>query len=625
MRANPTTGPSPALRTVVAAAGSIAAITMVARVVGFGRWFAFSHSVGATCVGSVYQSVNAVPNVIFEVAAGGVLAAVAVPLVAGALARGDRGSADATASALLTWALLVLLPLGALVLVAARPIAAMLLGTGCAGETQLGADLLGVFAVQLPLYGIAIVLAGVLQAHRRFVAAALAPLVSSLVVIATYLSYRAVVPQPAAEIAAIPPAGVRILAIGTTVGVAAMALTVAVPIWRAGVRLRPRISFADGSGARVRSLALAGFLAVAGQQLATLVVIRLANDRGGAGTLNVFMYAQAVALLPYAVLAVPLATAAFPGLAHALAVGRGHSAAAGRGGQPNSSVAGSVAASVGASVTGSPGPGLDARTHRRVPPEVSLEAHTTLRHSWFGILVVGIAGAALLAAVAGPVGAFFTLLDAGGAATTSGRTLAAMPQALAAFTPTVPALGAIALLSRACYLRGRAVLAGAVVGTAWLATTVVPLVLLDSGGTDGPTTVTFLALGSSVGLACGAVVLAFVVMQEWGRSVLKVPWRPLIATVLGALVAGTAGWSVGTRFGDVGLLGALALAAVVGLGAALVLVVVALTVDPTLPRRLRRLRAPTSRAETSGVGGSGVGGSGVGGSGAESADPRSPS
>ena len=70
-------------RSVVAAAGSIAVITLLARIVGFGRWLSFSHSVGATPVGTVYQSVNAVPNVIFEIAAGRVLAAVAVPLVAG--------------------------------------------------------------------------------------------------------------------------------------------------------------------------------------------------------------------------------------------------------------------------------------------------------------------------------------------------------------------------------------------------------------------------------------------------------------------------------------------------------------------------------------------------------------
>src|SRR3954470_19445500 len=126
---------------LLAAAGTIAVITLMARIVGFGRWFAFSHSVGATCVGSVYQSVNAVPNVLFEIAAGGVLAAVAVPLVAGALGRGDRRHADATASALLTWAVLVLVPLGVVVAAAAGPIAATLLGTGCSDEVALGSEL----------------------------------------------------------------------------------------------------------------------------------------------------------------------------------------------------------------------------------------------------------------------------------------------------------------------------------------------------------------------------------------------------------------------------------------------------------------------------------------------------
>jgi putative peptidoglycan lipid II flippase len=546
---------------VVAAAGSIAVITLFARIVGFGRWFAFSHSVGATCVGSVYQSVNAVPNVIFEIAAGGVLAAVAVPLVAGALARGDRTSADATASALLTWALLVLVPLGAVVLVAARPIASGLLGTGCAGEIELGAEFLAIFSIQLPLYGVAIVLAGILQAHRRFVAAALAPLLSSLVVIATYLVYRFRGSDPAAEIAAIPHEAILVLGVGTTLGVAAMALPLAVPIRLAGVRLRPRLRFPAGTASRVRSLALAGLLAVAGQQLATLVVIRLANDRGGVGTLNVFTYAQAVTLLPYAVLAVPLATAAFPSLARAVAV-EDDGASAQRTG----------------------------------------EADATLRHSWFGVLVVGIIGAALLVAVAGPVGTFFSLLDAGGDGGASSQTLGAMPEALAAFAPAVPALGAIGLLSRACYLRHKAVLAGAIVGLAWLATTAVPLVLLDAGAADGPTTLRVLALGSSIGLGAGAVALTVLVLREWGPAALSVPKRPLVAVLTGALVAAVAGWVVGTRPVTVDLAGAAGLGVAVGLGAALVLAAVALAVDPSLPRRLRQLRARDPRPARSGGG-----------------------
>lgn len=550
-------------RTVVAAAGSIAVITLLARVVGFGRWLSFSHSVGATPVGTVYQSVNAVPNVIFEIAAGGVLAAVVVPLVAGALARADGRSADETASALLTWALVVLLPLGAIVLFAARPIASALLGTGRAAAVGLGAEFLAIFAIQLPLYGVAIVLAGILQAHRRFVAAALAPLLSSLVVIATYLTYGSLVPDPSAAIAAIPREAVLVLGVGTSLGVAAMALPLAVPVRRARVRLRPRLRFPTGVGSRVRSLALAGLLAVAGQQLAILVVIRLANDRGGVGTLNVFTYAQAVTLLPYAVLAVPLATAAFPSLAGAAAL------------EDRDGSDGAVRRAGSASAT-------------------------TLRHSWFGTLVVGAFGAAMLVAVAGPVGTFFGLLDAGDGADGSGPTLGAMAESLAAFAPTVPALAVIGLLSRACYVRGKAVLAGAVVGLAWLATTVTPVLVLDPDRADGPTTLRILALGSSIGLVSGAVALTFLVARVWGGSALSVPRRSIVAALAGAVAAAVVGWVAGTRIVATDLLGAVGLGAAIGVGSAVVMAGVALTVDPSLARRLRQLRRPVPRAADTG-------------------------
>ena len=559
-------------RTVVAAAGSIALITLLARVVGFGRWLTFSHSVGATPVGTVYQSVNAVPNVIFEIAAGGVLAAVAVPLVAGALARADGRSADETASALLTWALAVLLPLGAIVLLAARPISSALLGTGQVAAVDLGAEFLAIFAIQLPLYGVAIVLAGVLQAHRRFVAAALAPLLSSLVVIATYLAYGSLVSDPSAEIAAIPRGAVLVLGVGTSLGVAAMALPLAVPIRRAGVRLRPRLRFPTGVGRRVRSLALAGLLAVAGQQLATLVVIRLANDRGGVGTLNVFTYAQAVTLLPYAVLAVPLATAAFPSLAGAAAV----------------------------EDRDGTGDGMDSVSSVSPVSGARSAAATTLRHSWFGILVVGAVGAALLVAVAGPVGTFFRLLDAGDAADASGATLGAMAESLAAFAPTVPALAVIGLLSRACYVRGKAVLAGAVVGLAWLATTVIPLLVLDPDRADGPATLRTLALGSSVGLVSGAVALTWLVARVWGGSALSVPGRPIVAALTGAVVAAVVGWVAGTRIVATDLLSAVGLGAAIGVGSTVVLAAVALAVDPSLARRLRQLRRPVRLAADAG-------------------------
>ncbi|MEO6713435.1 MAG: lipid II flippase MurJ, partial [Mycobacteriales bacterium] len=153
---------------VFAAAGLIAVITIVARVFGFGRWLVFSQNVGTTCVGSAYQSANQLPNVVFEVAAGGALAAVVVPVIAGQLARQRQSEAVQTASAMLTWTLTLLVPLSLLMAVTAGQLSGMLVGEGgCAGSAALTTSLLVVFSPQIALYGTGIVLAGVLQAHRR--------------------------------------------------------------------------------------------------------------------------------------------------------------------------------------------------------------------------------------------------------------------------------------------------------------------------------------------------------------------------------------------------------------------------------------------------------------------------
>src|SRR5581483_4363984 len=101
-----------------------------------------------------------------------------------------------------------------------------------------------------------------------------------------------------AGLPAIPATEWLILALGTTAGVAALVLTPLVPVAR-----------------RVRSLAGAGIATLIAQDASTAVVIVLANSRdaGGAG-LVLYSYAWAVFFLPYAVLAVPIATSAFPEL-----------------------------------------------------------------------------------------------------------------------------------------------------------------------------------------------------------------------------------------------------------------------------------------------------------------------
>ncbi|MFM6848173.1 MAG: hypothetical protein ACKOVB_03610 [Terrabacter sp.] len=170
-----------------------------------------------------------------------------------------------------------------------------------------------------------------------------------------------------------------------------------------------------------------------------------------------------------------------------------------------------------------------------------------------------------------------------------------MGDAVTAFAPSVLALGVIGLLTRASYVRGRAVVAGGLTALGWLATVVWPLVVLEPGGAGGPATLRALAVGSSVGLAVGAMLLVALVARGWGWSSLGLPWRPLAAAVAGSSAAAAGGRAVSSWLSGRGIgrtLGSsLALGLGVGLLALAVMVGVALAVDPSLAHRVRRSRA----------------------------------
>ena len=107
----------------------------------------------------------------------------------GAGPRGGRADTDEdqkayvaqVASALLTWSVLILLPVTVAIVALARPIAELLIpanpNAACARPAMLGTttDLIVAFAPQIMLYGISVVLTGLLQAYRKFTGPTLAP------------------------------------------------------------------------------------------------------------------------------------------------------------------------------------------------------------------------------------------------------------------------------------------------------------------------------------------------------------------------------------------------------------------------------------------------------------------
>ncbi|MCA1822903.1 MAG: hypothetical protein LC640_01275 [Frankia sp.] len=508
--------------TLARGAATIAVITVAARVAGLARTVVLAHTVGPSFLGNTYATANTVPNVIFEIVAGGALASAVVPMLAGPLARGDRRQASATASALLSWCVVVLVPVAAVGAVARTAVMHALVGDVSdaavrAREVALGSRMLLVFMPQVVLYGVGIVLTGVLHAHRRFAAPAIAPLLSSLVVISAYLAFAG---QDTGHGLEVSRAAELTLSVGTTAGVAALTLSLLVPTFRLRLRLRPTLHMPPGTASGIRLLAAAGASALVAQQLALVVVLRLANPLPGG--VIVYQVAYTVFLLPWAVLAVPIATSAFPRLAAATATG-------------------------------------DADTYR-----------ATARPAAVGVLVTTSCAAAILIATAAPASRLLLGVQhlPGVAAADELR------RAIVTFAPGLPGYGLVALLTRALYARhgARAAAVSTVVGFGVVAVAdVVAVFVMPSGWR-----VAALGVGNTMGMTTAGVLLLLATTRRtpglWpiasARAVAALPVA-LLAGVGAGYEASSAVVSDGRGADVLGVVAGAVASVAVGIGVAL--------------------------------------------------------
>ncbi len=488
------------------AAVLIGAITVLARLVGFGRQLAFAHTVGNSCLGTAYATANQVPNIVYDIVLGGALTSVVVPVLAGVAARrplvgtdgltlgqpaGRLGTTDGPgpdaqvsqiASALLTWTVVLLVPVSILLVAVAGPLTSLLLAgaprCNAAATEAVSTRMLVVFAPQILLYGLAVVLYGILQAHRRFIAPALAPVVSSLVVIAAYIAFLPLGRGSQNHLATLPRSAELVLSVGTTAGVAALVLAALGPALRLRLRLRPALHFPDGVARRVRGLAGVGVAALIAQDASLVAIIVLANGHGGQGALVLYNYGWQMFFVPYAVLALPIATSAFPVL------------------------------------SAGDGAGFD---------------HTTAS-STRAVMLVSWLGAALLAGAAVPAARLFVSGPA------QARQLAIT---FALFAPGLIGYGLAANASRVLFSCHRSRVAAIALVSGWLLVIVTDVAAVPA--VPPRWVVPVLALGNTVGLTLAGLGLLAAVGVIRGPAALRGSARAAGAGLAGALVGAAAG------------------------------------------------------------------------------------
>jgi putative peptidoglycan lipid II flippase len=533
----PVRGPRP-LRTIAGAAVGLAAVTVLARAAGFARVLVFAHTVGPSCLGDTYYTANTIPNILFDVVAGGALSSLVVPVLAGPVDAGDEGTADRITSALLSWTVLLVLPVMLVGLALAHPLMGLLVGNGHPGcsavaERAVGARMLAVFMPQVLFYGAGVVFVGVLQAHRRFLGPAVAPFVSSLVVSAAYVVFAVVANRRETALSTLTRSHELVLSVGTTIGVASLAVVLMVPLRRVGRRVRPTLHFPPGVARTARRMALAGAVVLGSQDLATAAILRLANDRGSGGAVVLYNLAWTVFLLPWSVLAVPLATAAFPTLTARWQAGdREHYSA------------------------------MVARTTRA------------------SVLTPG-GAAAILVATARPAARVVVLGAPGGVAP------AVLARALVAFAPGLVGYGIVAHLSRAHYARNDARTPAMATAGGWLLAVAADVVLVTLLPRDWAATA--LGIGTSVGMSAAGVALAVSQRRACGSATLRGLRATGLSTVAAASAAAAATYGLLLAVPSAGVAASLGLLVVAaGLAAAIYLAGMAVLDRPTLALLLRR-------------------------------------
>ncbi len=298
-------------RSLLAASAWPAVGTTLSRVTGLVRVGALTYALGLTTIADVYNLANTTPNILYELVLGGVLSSTLVPLFVRTLDDAD----DDTASVVTTVAFSAIVAMTLLGVLLApwvnRLFALPLEGAERAQQLELGDDFLELLIPQILFYGVTTLVTALLHARRRFAPPAFTPVLTNLVTAAAAVIAAQWFARSGAEMGQ-----VYVLGLGTTAGVAVMAIALVPFIRRAGITLRWRFQPRHPA---VRSvLRLSGWTVgfAAANQISLLLILTLARGQD-AGTVSAYQYAFIFFQLPHGLIAVSLMTAILPELAEA--------------------------------------------------------------------------------------------------------------------------------------------------------------------------------------------------------------------------------------------------------------------------------------------------------------------
>lgn len=304
----------------------MAAGTLVSRLTGFVRSLVITAALGAALLGDSFTIAYTLPTMIYILTVGGGLNSVFVPQLVRSM-KDDEDGGEAYANRLLT---LVMVALGVIVGIAvfASPWLIHVMSPTIAGDAAANSVAVTFARYCLPtifFMGVHVVMGQILNARGRFGAMMWTPVLNNIVMIFTFGMFIWVYGTSAEShmgVQTIPPEGVRLLGVGTLLGLVVQAAAMVPYLREAGFRFRPRFDWRGHGLGKTIKLAKWTVLFVLANQAGVIVVTQLATSAGKASGKNgtgflAYSNAQLIWGMPQAIITVSVMAALLPRISRA--------------------------------------------------------------------------------------------------------------------------------------------------------------------------------------------------------------------------------------------------------------------------------------------------------------------
>ena len=296
-------------RRLASAALVVMIFFVLSRLTGLAREMVIGAQFGTSLQLDAYLAAFRLPDLLFQLVAGGALGSAFIPTFAAHWARGERDNAWLLFSRVLTLMTLLLVIIAGVVMVLAGPLVQWVIAPGFAPAQQaLTAQLMRWMLISTMVFGASGLIMGALNATQHFLLPAAAPVLYNIAIIlgAWLLA---------------PYFGIFGLVIGVVAGAVAHLLIQLPGLRQVNVRYQPALTLRDAGVREVMRLMGPRVLGLFFVQMHFLVNTILASGLSS-GRLSALNYAWLLMLLPQGVFAQSIATAIFPTFAAQVATGQ---------------------------------------------------------------------------------------------------------------------------------------------------------------------------------------------------------------------------------------------------------------------------------------------------------------